>query len=166
MKTVFVMKNKCTLLKNFACSSIILFVLSFLFSNNIAAQTPDPGVMGTHTVLKTEYDLGDAYFAALPTYLNHTMECRGSVHYPADLSNGPYPVLVWLHGRHSTCYNPSTGASSSAWPCPTGRKPIRSYAGYDYAAQTMASHGYIVISISANAINVMMVYPDTHLMLA
>ncbi|MCD6011053.1 MAG: hypothetical protein K0Q79_915 [Flavipsychrobacter sp.] len=132
----------------------ILFAFAALFvCNTSMGQTPDPGLMGTHTVAKKQYDLGDAYFAAIPTYMNHTMECRGSVHYPTDLNNGPYPVLVWLHGRHSTCYNPTTGASSSAWPCPTGRLPIRSYEGYDYAARTMASHGYIVISISANAIN-------------
>jgi PKD domain len=119
-----------------------------------SAQTPDPGLMGTHAVLKQQYDLGDAYFPSIPTYFPYTQEARGSVHYPADLSGGPYPVLIWLHGRHETCYetaNPSNTGSS--WPCPVGWQSIVSYEGYDYAARLMASHGYIVISVSANSIN-------------
>jgi PKD repeat protein len=158
------MNKKNTLSENCVCakdtmhriSMGILIALAILFANQVpvAAQTPDPGLMGTHTVIKAEYNLGDAYFPALPPTFPWTMECRGSVHYPADIATaGPFPVLIWLHGRHSTCYNPSTGAASGVWPCPAGRLPIRSYEGYDYAAQTMASHGYIVISISANSIN-------------
>ena len=130
----------------------ILFILCTT-NFNAAAQTPDPGLMGTHAVLKMEYDLGDAYLPAVPPTFPWTMECRGSVHYPADLTSGPFPVLLWLHGRHETCYDPTTFATSSSWPCPSPRVPITSYAGYDYAARTMASHGYIVISISANSIN-------------
>ena len=132
---------------------LFLFVILFNSYSKSHAQTPDPGLMGTHAVVKAQYDLGDSYFAAIPPYLTHAMECRGSVHYPSDLSSGPFPVLFWLHGRHSTCYNTSTLATSSTWPCPSGRLPILSYEGYDYAARVMASHGYIVISVSANAIN-------------
>ncbi len=132
----------------------LLTSLLFSFSLQVIAQTtPDPGLMGTHTVIKKEYNLGDAYYAAIPPYLNHSMECRGSVHYPSDLTSGPFPVLFWLHGRHETCYNPSTLATYSSWPCNPGDSAILSYEGYDYAAKTMASHGYIVISLSANAIN-------------
>lgn len=119
------------------------------------AQTPDPGLMGTHAVLKGQYNLGDAAFSPPPAAMfSPDMEVRGSVHYPADLGTGPFPVLVWLHGRHSTCYEVSNPSNTSGdWPCPGGWEPIVSYEGYDYAARTMASHGYIVISISANSIN-------------
>lgn len=143
------MNNRIVSLKNIA------FVLCALFAvNKAGAQTPDPGVMGPHTVVKAQYNLGDAaYTPPSAAAFAWAMEVRGSVHYPSDLNNGPYPVLLWLHGRHSTCYNTSTLSSSSAWPCPSGRLPILSYEGYDYAARTMASHGYIVISISANSIN-------------
>lgn len=134
-----------------------LFALLILCSanfNTVAQTTPDPGLMGPHTVVKAQYNLGDvSYTPPSAAAFSWPMEERGSVHYPSDLNNGPYPVLVWLHGRHSTCYNTTTFTSSSAWPCPTGRAPILSYEGYDYAARTMASHGYIVISISANSIN-------------
>ena len=77
----------------------------------------------------------------------------GSVHYPEDLSGGPFPVILILHGRHSSCYNPGTGWTSIAWPCTAGYEPIPSYTGYDYLAEQMASHGYIVISVSANSIS-------------
>jgi len=130
------------------------FSLICLICSGINAQVPDPGLMGTHTVIKAEYNLGDLSYTPPPAALfPSNMEEIGSVHYPADLSNGPYPVLLFLHGRHSTCYDLTTLDASSAWPCPAGTAPITSYEGYDYLANTMASHGYIVISISANAIN-------------
>jgi hypothetical protein len=135
---------------------VIMLTLFILSSDHyfVAAQTPDPGLAGTHTVIKAEYDLGDlAYTPPAAAMFPSNMEERGSVHYPSDLTSGPFPVLLWLHGRHETCYDSVTLATSSVWPCTGRKKPIVSYEGYDYAAQTMASHGYIVISISANAIN-------------
>ncbi len=139
-------------------SAVIFWVVFVIGTTSIrsVAQTPDPGLLGTHAVIKAEYDLGDAAYpppAAAMFPIN--MEVRGSVHYPADMATGSkYPVLLWLHGRHETCYQTSNPSNTqSAWPCPTGWQSILSYEGYDYAAKTMASHGYIVISISANAIN-------------
>ncbi len=133
----------------------MLLTLIVALSINLSgsAQTPDPGLMGTHTVLKGQYNLGDLAYTPPATIFPSPMEVRGSVHYPADLASGPFPVIVLLHGRHETCYDSVTLASSSSWPCTGTRKPIVSYEGYDYAARTMASNGYIVISISANAIN-------------
>lgn len=121
-------------------------------SNRSSAQTtPDPGTPGSYTVSKAEYDLGDLA-ATLPSLI--TAELRGSVHYPTGLSGGPFPLLLLLHGRHLTCYKTADPATVSMdWPPPSGYQPITSYEGYDYFARLMASHGYIVISISANAIN-------------
>ena len=40
------------------------------------------------------------------------------------------------------------------WPCTqTGRTPIPSYKGYDYVSEVLASHGYVVVSVSANGVN-------------
>ncbi len=132
------------------------FITSLIIINsfNAFSQTPDPGLMGTHTVIKAEYNLGDLAFtppsaASFPS----NMEVRGSVHYPSDLSTGPFPVIFYMHGRHETCYDSVSLSTSSAWPCTGTNKPIVSYEGYDYSATTLASHGYIVISVSANAIN-------------
>jgi len=131
----------------------IIIALLFLccINNNSFAQTPDPGLPGIYAVSKGEYNLGDLVY--MPPSLSSYIEVRGSVHYPTDLSKGPYPVLVFLHGRHYTCYNTATNAANGSWPCGSGYQSIVSYEGYDYLANTMASHGYIVISISCNAIN-------------
>ena len=135
----------------------IILLLAFQLSgiSQIKAQTTDPGLIGTHIVIKAEYNLGNtSYIPPAAALFPSPMEEIGSVHYPADLTSGTFPVLFWLHGRHETCYDTSNTSNTDAvWPCPAGWKPITSYEGYDYAAKTMASHGYIVISISANAIN-------------
>lgn len=68
--------------------------------------------------------------------------------------NGPMPLVVLLHGRHVWCYNPTNGSSGlSPFPCPADQVPVPSYRGYDYIAKVLASHGYHVVSIAANAIN-------------
>merc|ERR1712000_796018 len=46
------------------------------------------------------------------------------------------------------------GSESSGTDCESeGLLPIRSDKGYDYIADTLASHGYVVISIDVNDIN-------------
>ncbi|MCF8448289.1 MAG: T9SS type A sorting domain-containing protein [Taibaiella sp.] len=135
----------------FTCLFGAILLLLTGSSISVAQTTPDPGIAGPYAVTKGEYNLGDAA-ATLPS-LPNPAEVRASVHYPTSLTGGPFPVIVLLHGRHSTCYDTITNGSSLNWPCPAGRKSIVSYQGYDYHARFMASHGYIVISISCNSIN-------------
>lgn len=127
----------------------LLLVAIFALTSTLKAQTPDPGIPGPYAVSSAEYDLGDEAFGA-PSFPD-LIEVTGSVHYPTDMSGGPFPVLLFLHGRHSTCY--SGGSTNIAWPCTGAFAPIPSYQGYDYLAEQMASHGYIVISVSANSIS-------------
>ena len=110
------------------------------------AQAPDPAATGPHAVTVEEYTQGDTAFT--PTGFPAPVEFTAAVFYPTDLQNGPYPLVLYLHGRHATC-----GTGTLEWPCTGGRQPIRSYRGYDYSAQQLASHGYIVVSASANGIN-------------
>ena len=110
---------------------------------------PDPGDSGPFAITATEYNDGDTAFT--PPGLGHPVEVLASVHYPTDLSHGPYPLIVLMHGRHATCY--IGGSAALAWPCPGAYQPIPSYQGYDYLAENLASWGYVVISISANGIN-------------
>ena len=56
-----------------------------------------------------------------------------------------------LHGRHSSCAG--SPANPLRWPCSSSQVSIPSYAGYDGTAESLASNGYAVVSISANAIN-------------
>jgi type IX secretion system substrate protein/PKD domain-containing protein len=132
---------------------IIFCLLSLGAIQAIAQTTPDPGIAGSLPVSKGEYNLGDSIYQLPSPADTIKVEIRGSVHYPSGLAGGPYPVLLFLHGRHSTCYNYSSLSSALTWPCPVGDSPIVSYEGYDYLARNMASHGYIVISISCNKIN-------------
>lgn len=71
---------------------------------------------------------------------------------------GGFPVILFQHGRHSTCSTTGdeSGSESSGTDCEAdGLVPIRSDLGYDYIAETMASHGYVVLSIDVNDINAM-----------
>lgn len=115
------------------------------------AQVPDPGAPGPLAVTREEYDFGDTAF--VPTDFPGPVEVRASIHYPTNLSGGPFPVIVLLHGRHATCFV-GGGSALLQWPCTANNsQPIPSYQGYDYVSEVLASHGYIVVSISANGIN-------------
>ncbi|WP_344241230.1 Calx-beta domain-containing protein [Kribbella hippodromi] len=112
----------------------------------------DPGALGKYKVDTAEYNLGDEA-VNLPG-LGHRSEVRGKVYSPRG-AVGPRPLVMFLHGRHEVCYGEPTHPSDNdkPWPCPAGMKPIPSYRGYDGAANALASNGYQVVSISANAIN-------------
>ncbi|MDX3002913.1 Calx-beta domain-containing protein [Kribbella solani] len=112
----------------------------------------DPGALGKYKVDTAEYNLGDEA-VNLPG-LGHRSEVRGKVYSPRG-AVGPRPLVIFLHGRHEACYGDPTHPSENEkpWPCPAGMKAIPSYRGYDGAANALASNGYQVVSISANAVN-------------
>lgn len=114
------------------------------------AQVPDPGAPGPLAVTREEYNFGDTAF--VPTDFPGPVELLASIHYPTNLTGGPFPVIVFLHGRHATCF--VGGSALLQWPCTVNNsQPIPSYQGYDYVSEVLASHGYVVVSISANGIN-------------
>lgn len=113
-------------------------------------QVPDPGAPGPLAVTREEYDFGDTAFA--PTDFPGPVELRASIHYPTNLAAGPFPVIVFMHGRHATCFVGNSALLQ--WPCTKNNsQPIPSYKGYDYVSELLASHGYVVVSVSANGIN-------------
>lgn len=120
-------------------------------SPQLALAQVDPGAPGPLQVTRAEYDYGDdaLRFGSPPN--EFPTEVRAVVYYPTNLATGPFPVVVFLHGWHPTCYL-GTGAYLE-WPCAAGHEPIPSYRGYEYEQQILASHGYIVVSISANGVN-------------
>jgi hypothetical protein len=128
-----------------ACGrSILVSTVLVLFLGSVA-RAQDPGLPGPFGVTKTSYDDGDTAFT--PAGFPGPVEVRASVHYPTSLAGGPFPLVVFLHGRHAVC-----ASGVFTWPCPFG-PPIPSFEGYDYVGSVLASHGYIVVSISANGIN-------------
>lgn len=112
----------------------------------------DPASPGPYGVTRADYDRGDTALA-LPGLSNRVVEERAAVFVPVG-APGERPVVVFLHGRHSACYDPVAGLTNNTqWPCPAGYQPIPSYLGYNGAAQVLASNGYVVVSISADGIN-------------
>jgi hypothetical protein len=111
-----------------------------------AAWAQDPGTAGPLAVTVQEYNFGDTAFNP-PSGFPGPVEVRAQVHRPTNLAGGPFPLVIFMHGRHGVC------SSSFTWPCPAGQTIIPSYQGYAYVASILASHGYIVVSVSANGIN-------------
>src|ERR1044072_2624733 len=124
-----------TLSRALACASLIL-ACGAAFKLN--AQTPDPGTPGPLAVTRVEYDYGNLAFT--PTGFPSAVELKASVHYPTGLPGGPYPLIVFLHGRHVTCYRNQT--PPLRWPCRANESVIPSHQGSDYIAQ------YILDSIN------------------
>ena len=77
---------------------------------------------------------------------SYDTDIHGYIQYPEG-QTGPFPVVLFLHGRHGTCYD---GWGIDDDDC---ANPIPSYRGYEYISRNLASHGYAVISVDANDIN-------------
>ncbi len=109
----------------------------------------DPGLPGPFATRTTEYSLPGVHLTGLPS----DVEVQGVVVRPTNAA-GPRPLVLFLHGRHSTCYRGGPdGRSTGEWPCPPKWQPIPSYRGYLDAQQLLASQGYVTVSISANGVN-------------
>ncbi len=83
----------------------------------------------------------------------------GVVRYPSALDEGPFPLVVALHGNHGNCRD---NAQSSFDYCVTspnhtcadaGGVTTPNAEGYTYFLETLAAQGYIAVSISGNAMN-------------
>ncbi|HSU35551.1 MAG TPA: hypothetical protein VLJ88_07820 [Propionibacteriaceae bacterium] len=112
----------------------------------------DPGAAGRYPVQIRDYDLGDEAIA-LPA-LGERAELRGRLYLPNG-ATGKRPVVLFLHGNHAYCYGTPTGDGDKPWPCVAGTKPVPNYLGYDAMGRNLASRGYVVASISANAVNIL-----------
>lgn len=135
----------------------MLVLVLMLCLGRVGAQ--DPAAPGSSTPTIADYTLGDTAFVPdnfaykADGVTPYSVELTARVYYPADLSKSSYPVIIFLHGRHSTAYTPPSGGGTMAWPPVSPAVTIPSYKGYDYAGNLLASDGYIVVSISANGIN-------------
>ncbi|MBX3268700.1 MAG: hypothetical protein KF729_00480 [Sandaracinaceae bacterium] len=82
----------------------------------------------------------------------------GVVRAPMDLSRGPFPLVVFLHGNHGTC-RPADGREDqcetrTVHDCQDARFTTTPNAeGYLYLQETLAASGYVTVSLSANALN-------------
>ena len=114
---------------------------------------PDPAAGGPFEVTRAEYHLGKQVFQ--PSEIGGKVDLVGDVHYPTDLEAGPFPLVLFMHGNHSSCYRLATDRADYRWPCRDGWRALPNYAGYDYISRRLASYGYVVVSVSANGVNVL-----------
>jgi hypothetical protein len=120
-------------------------------SGPVQGRLDDPALGGPYPVTRAVYDLGDEVFR--PTNLHGKVEITADVHYPTGLPDGPYPLVLFLHGNHSSCYRGDL--ATYEWPCPEGSRPLPNFEGYDYIARRLAAYGFVVVSVSANGVNVL-----------
>ncbi len=119
-----------------------------------AATDVDPAAHGEATWTESIYKFGDEAIA-LSNIGGVRGEVEGKLYLPTG--GGAAPSSCCCTAGTPFCYG--TGPTHTRrWPCATApddelRMSIPSYAGYDGTARALASHGYAVVSVSANAIN-------------
>jgi hypothetical protein len=93
-----------------------------------------------------EYDLGRLDLAQdNPVFPTVPIELQGVMGVPEGAHAAP--VVVVLHGRHSTC---AVDAEVEPWPCPAGTER-RNDLGFRYLVETLAARGYLALSVNLNA---------------
>jgi hypothetical protein len=122
-----------------------------------AASIPDPTTPGSYPVTKVDYYGGSVMMSAPAASGSSTAAFQqpldGALFYPSG--PGPFDVVVLIHGNHADCLT-ATGSETtpSAQNCAAtpGNTPLLNYEGYDYLADNLASHGFIVLSLDADAL--------------
>jgi len=112
----------------------------------------DPGTPGPYATTTSDYDWDGVKLPGM----REPIEMVGHVVEPAPGEDtGPRPLVLFMHGRHSVCYNPddSEGGDEGGWPCQAPMLEIPSHLGYDYIQQLLASQGYATVSVRVNGIN-------------
>ena len=128
-----------------------------------AAEVPDPLAAGPYSTTKIDYEAGNLVVTLGDGVGTTKIPLRGSITYAPDVDFAR--VIAFVHGRHGVCIgSPSPGETvcddlTDADGTPT-QTDVRSYAGYDYMAKNLASHGYTVISLEANTSNFDNAYKD------
>ena len=115
----------------------------------IAQAATDPAAPGPYRAQRLRYRLPSLALEGYPVPVEVVAEVTAPIG-----KSGEMPLVLFLHGRHSTCYRGGpSGESSGDWPCPTGWRPVPSHTGYRYITDVLATQGYLTVSISANGIN-------------
>ncbi|WP_341236911.1 hypothetical protein [uncultured Limnobacter sp.] len=152
----------CALVVPLALSGLIAFGAA---SSNLQQQDIAPSVReqaGASRVSEPLDYRSSQIIVTDPEGIAYNADVNALVRYPLD-GDGPFPVVLYLHGRHVTCSYLgneflSTGECDLELPRVLGQpvnviKSVDSYKGYDYMARNLAAHGYVVVSINANDVN-------------
>jgi hypothetical protein len=121
-------------------------------------QAPDATAWGPLRTASAEYRFPAAFDPEVSPDTRLT-EDWARVYRPADLSSGPFPLLIFLHGNHGTCgtypggippRNDNSSQYTTLGTCPANYVITPNHMGYEYLADKLASWGYIVVSVNAN----------------
>lgn len=136
--------------------------LPHLTSQKLATKTtPTTFPSAPDTIYRGNYSTTSQSYRLPPTtdpsiLPNNPTEIWGQVYRPDDLSDGPFPIILFLHGNHETCEGSPSIQSTIACEytftgnCSSGATMANNHLGFSYVADHLASWGYIVISINAN----------------
>ncbi|WP_339133582.1 hypothetical protein WJM95_30545 [Streptomyces sp. f51] len=117
-------------------------------STRLPVNSVDPGRPGSYRTATGDYKLPSVRLPGLAA----RVEMRAVVVAPTN-APGNRPLVLFLHGRHATCYTGRGHDTSGEWPCRAGARPIPSYRGYLADQRLLASQGYVTVSIAANGVN-------------
>ncbi len=125
------------------CATLALPATQTATADSQAASLPDV----------VEYNLGDttitqSVFPEDSRFRNMPVRLNGIIAVPTT-GEGPFPVVVILHGTHPGC--PEID-HVDRWPCdPADERP--NYRGFAYLAGHLAAQGYVALSMNINAEN-------------
>ncbi|MBE2224666.1 MAG: hypothetical protein IAF02_24210 [Anaerolineae bacterium] len=98
--------------------------------------------LGETTIVQSRFP-EDSRFHNMPVRLN------GVIAAPTG-GDGPYPVVLIIHGTHHGC--PEEEGGVDRWPCdPEVEQP--NYQGFAYLVEALAAEGYVAIAPNFNAEN-------------
>ena len=101
------------------------------------------------------YDIDGAIVPGVP----FATTLYGVVRHPTALGEGPFPFVLMLHGNHGNCRDTPTAdddycITSNSHDCgDPGGVATPNAEGYVYLLESLAAQGFVVASISANALN-------------
>lgn len=107
----------------------------------------DPATPGPYQPVTSDYRLDPVKVKGM----RQPIEMVGHVVEPGADAPGDRPLVLFLHGRHTYCYQ--GGKNDWSWPCKPPAKEVPSQLGYDYLQRILASQGYATVSIRVNGIN-------------
>lgn len=124
--------------------------------------TPDPSAEGPYAIERRNVVRSwDGVNVGLEGPVEDVAEITYPVTQTGNVVPGRHPVIVLLHGMHASCARTGPLVTPTPWWCGEDEpRPVPSYRGYRYLADTLASQGRIVVSISANGINVQDIFSD------
>lgn len=114
------------------------------------ASGADPTAPGPYAVESFDYDAGE-FMVQYGQRTVYPERLKGTIHHPK--TGGRRPLIVLLHGNHSNCrivFFEFVVPGCDETPVTDS---VENHTGYEWFAENLASHGYVVLSASANGTN-------------